>query len=314
MKNLMGKGSGLPLFLSALLLVLGSQLSRAQDHLSFATPEEAVSALIAALQINDLVALGGLLGPGSEEIVSSGDEVADATGRADFVEDFQAKHQLVPEGEGTLILEVGESDWPLPIPIVKVDGKWKLDGAGGADELIYRRIGRNELGAIAVSRGFIDAQFEYAAEGHDGNEPGVFAAKLLSDPGQRNGLYWPTAEGEAPSPAGSAVASAAAEGYKAVTGKRKPYHGYFYRFLFAQGANAQGGAAEYFVDGLLTQGVALLAWPADYGASGIMSFMINHDGVVYQKDFGEETATEVEKIQVFDPDSSWSIVESDEDS
>lgn len=314
MKNLMGKGSGLPLILSALLLVLGAQLSRAQDHLSFATPEEAVSALIAALQSNDLVALGGLLGPGSEEIVSSGDEVADATGRADFVEDFQAKHKLVPEGEDTVILEVGENDWPLPIPIVKIDGKWKLDGAGGADELIYRRIGRNELGAIAVSRGFIDAQFEYAAEGHDGNEPGVFAAKLLSDPGQRNGLYWPTAEGEPPSPAGSSVARAAAEGYKAVTGKRKPYHGYFYRFLFAQGENAQGGAAEYFVDGLLTQGIALLAWPADYGASGIMSFMINHDGVVYQKDFGEETPTEVEKIQVFDPDSSWSIVESDEDS
>ncbi len=182
MKNLMGKSSGLLLVLSALLLVLGAQLGRAQDHTSFATPEEAVTALIAALQSNDLVALGGLLGPGSEEIVSSGDDVADATGRADFVADFQAKHQLVPEGEGTIILEVGENDWPLPIPIVKVDGKWHLDGAAGADELVYRRIGRNELGAIAVSRGFIDAQFEYAAEGHDGNEPGVFRGEAFKRP------------------------------------------------------------------------------------------------------------------------------------
>jgi len=314
MKNLIGKNSVLPLVFSALLLGLCSQVSRAQDHASFATPEEAVTALIAALQSNDLAALGGLLGPGSEEILSSGDEVADANGRADFVADFLAKNQLVPDEKGIMILEVGENDWPLPIPIVEVEGKWRLDGAAGADELVYRRIGRNELGAIAVSRGFVDAQFEYAAKGHDGNDPGTFAAKIFSDPGQHNGLYWPTLAGESPSPAGEAVARAAAEGYKAVTGKRKPYHGYYYRMLFAQGAKAQGGAAEYFVDGLLTQGFALLAWPADYGASGIMSFMVSQDGVVYQRDLGEETPVTVEQIQVFDPDSSWSIVESDDDS
>lgn len=307
------KGFVLPAVASALILVLGARVSEAQDHVSFATPEEAVAALIAALQKDDVAALGGLLGPGSEDILSSGDEVADATGRAGFVADYQEKHMLVAEDESTRILEVGPEDWPLPIPIVALDGKWRLDGAAGADEIVYRRIGRNELGAIAVSRGFIDAQFEYAAEGHDGNDPGIFAAKIFSDPGQHNGLYWPTAEGEPPSPAGKAVARAAAEGYKAVTGKRKPYHGYYYRMLFAQGAKAQGGAVEYFVDGVLAQGIALLAWPADYGASGIMSFMINQDGVVYQRDFGEETALEVEKIQVFDPDSSWSIVESDED-
>ncbi len=194
----------------------------------------------------------------------------------------------------------------------QADGKWYVDGAAGADELIYRRIGRNELGAIAVCRGFVDAQIDYAAEGHDGNEPGIFAAKLRSDPGEHNGLYWPAAEGEPQSPIGEAVARAAAEGYRAVAGKRKPYHGYYYRMLFAQGANANGGAAEYFQDGLLTGGVALLAWPANYEASGVMSFMINQEGVVYQKDLGEDTGTAVESIQDFDPDATWSVVESED--
>jgi hypothetical protein len=251
-----------------------------------------------------------LLGPGSEDIVSSGDEVADANARDDFLAQYKTRHSLEPEGADTMNLIVGDNDWPLPIPIVKVQGKWYLDGAAGADEIVYRRIGRNELGAIAVCRGFVDAQMEYAAMGHDGNKPGLFAAKLRSDPGTQNGLYWPTAEDEPPSPAGEAVARAAAEGYKAVTGKRKPYHGYYYRMLFAQGDNASGGAKEYFVDGLLTQGVALLAWPADYETSGVMSFMVDDEGIVYQKDLGEDTATVAETIQVFDPDGSWAIVDS----
>jgi hypothetical protein len=302
-----------PAALLALVTALFAVQASALERPYFATPEEAVTALITTLKENDTVALAALLGPGSEDVVSSGDDVADANGREEFVADYQIKHRLVKEDENTMILEVGENGWPLPIPIVAVEGKWYLDGAAGAQEILYRRIGRNELGAIAVCRGFIDAQIEYAAEGHDGNEPGIFAAKLKSDPGQHNGLYWPTTENEPPSPAGEAVARAMAEGYKAVTGKRKPYHGYYYRMLFAQGAKAKGGAEEYFVDGVLSQGTALLAWPADYGASGVMSFIVNLDGVVYQKDLGEDTAKVVENIQVYDPDSSWTVVESEVD-
>jgi len=297
-----------------LFAVLCASAASAQDKRAFASPEDAVTALITALEKNDVATLSMLLGPDSEDVVSSGDEVADANARADFLADFKTKHMLVPEGDSVMNLMVGDNDWPLPIPVVLEKGKWYLDGAAGVDEIVYRRIGHNELGAIAVSRGFIDAQMEYVIEGHDGNEPGIFAAKLRSDPGQQNGLYWPTAEGEPQSPAGEAIARAAAEGYKAVTGKRKPYHGYYYRMLFAQGANANGGAKEFFVDGMLTDGVALLAWPADYGASGVMSFMVDEEGVVYQKNLGEDTAALAETIQVFDPDGSWEIVDSESDS
>lgn len=273
---------------------------------AFATAEEAVDALVAAAEKHDIAALGALLGQGSENILSSGDDVADKTARDNFVEAYRLKHQLVADDDNTFTLQVGEDEWPLPIPVVKRDGKWLLDGAAGAQEIVYRRIGRNELGAIAVCHGFLDAQTEYAAEGRDGNEAGIYATKLLSSPGRHDGLYWPTAENATPSPAGDAVADAAEEGYRvAGAGERVPYHGYYYRLLFSQGANAPGGAMDYFVDGQLTQGVALLAWPAEYGVSGITTFMINHDGVIYENDLGEDTAAVAAGIVAFDPDASW---------
>ena len=308
MKNLFMKCLAVPAAVAMLLVVFAAAVVNAQEQPSFASAEEAVNALVSALENNDVAALGTLLGPGSEGVLSSGDEVADANARADFLARYRAKHALVAEDDGAMTLQVGDNDWPLPIPVVLREGKWYLDGAAGADEIVYRRVGRNELGAIAVSRGFVDAQIEYAAAGHDGNEPGVFAAKLMSDPEQQNGLYWPTAEGAPPSPAGETIARAAAEGYRAVTGKRRSYHGYYYRMLFAQGANANGGAREYFVDGLLAQGVALLAWPAQYGVSGVKSFIVNHEGIVYEKDLGEDTAAAVQGIELFDPDNSWSVV------
>ena len=298
-----------------LLVLLGASAVDAQEHRGFASADEAVTALIAALESDDLAQLGLLFGPGSEAVVSSGDSVADNTARENFVVSYKTQHSLVEEGDGTLILQVGDDDWPLPIPLVKRDAQWYFDGAAGVEELTYRRIGRNELGAIAVCRGFVDAQLEYAAQGHDGNEPGIFAAKLLSDPGQQNGLYWETAEGEPLSPAGPALAAAAEEGYRAaIGGKRTAYHGYYYRMLFAQGANAEGGAIEYFVDGYLTQGVALLAWPASYRSSGVKSFVINQDGLVYEKDLGDDTNAAADSIRVFDPDDSWSVVEDTPDS
>jgi hypothetical protein len=197
----------------------------------------------------------------------------------------------------------------MPVPLVKRDGKWSFDGEAGVDELIYRRVGANELGAIDVSRGFVSAQLEYASAGRDGDPPGIYALKLVSDEGLHNGLYWPTAEGEPESPAGPFVAAAAAEGYRRAEGEaRTPYHGYNYRMLYAQGPNANGGARDYFKNGLLTEGFALVAWPADYGSSGVMTFIVNRDGVVFQKDLGEDTATAVESIQAFDPDNSWTAI------
>ena len=287
----------------------GKPAGKTANETAFATPEEAVEAFVVAAKVNDVARMQALLGPGAEEIVASGDSVADQNARADFIAAYEAKHSLADEGTDTKTLVVGENDWPMPVPIVKRDGKWVLDGAAGADEMIYRRVGRNELGAIDVCRGFVSAQVEYASEGRDGDPPGIYALKLLSDPGLHNGLYWETAEGEPASPAGPFVAAAAAEGYRAARdGERAPYHGYYYRMLYAQGPNANGGAKEYFRDGLLTEGFALVAWPADYGSSGVQTFKCNQDGVVFQKDLGEDTATVVESIKLFDPDASWTAV------
>jgi hypothetical protein len=271
----------------------------------FDTPEAAVAALVDALKKNDLAAAGKLLGPESADLLNSGDEIADKADRASFVERYTAKNSVSIEGDKATLL-IGENDWPVPVPLVKRDGKWAFDGAAGIDEIIYRRIGENELGAIDVMYGYVNAQNAYAAEGHDGDPAGIYALKLVSDAGLRNGLYWPTVEGEPESPAGPFVAAAAAEGYAAGAGK--PYHGYLYRMLYAQSTNANGGAREYFKNGLLTEGFAGIAWPADYGASGVMTFIVNQDGVVFQKDLGEDTAKIVETIQHFDPDSTWTAI------
>jgi hypothetical protein len=271
----------------------------------FKTAEEAVDALVTALQANDMAAVQALLGPGSEELLDSGDPVQDASDRAGFLAAYAAGHALVDDGPDRKVLEMGEDDWRMPIPIVKRDGRWHFDGEAGIDEMIYRRVGANELGAIDVCRGFVSAQLEYASQGRDGDPPGIYALKLVSDEGMHNGLYWPTEEGEPESPAGPFVAAAAAEGYRRVEGERRPNHGYYYRLLYAQGPNASGGARDYFKDGLMTEGFALIAWPAEYGSSGVQTFIVNQDGVVFQKDLGEDTATAVESIQSFDPDSSW---------
>ena len=299
-------GAGLAFVLSC-ALVLVTACAKVEQHASFKTPQEAVDAFVTAVQKGDEAELKKLLGPDVDELLDSGDAVQDKANRQRFLDLYQAKHSLVEEGSGKMVLVVGSDDWPFPIPVVEQDGRWRLDGAAGADELIYRRVGRNELGAIDVCRGFVAAQQEYASEGRDGDPAGIYALKLISDEGMHNGLYWPTAEGEPPSPAGPFVASAAEEGYRRGEG-RTPYHGYYYRLLYAQGANANGGAKEYFSDGVMTQGFALIAWPADYGSSGVQTFIVNQDGVVFQKDLGEDTATAVEAIQSFDPDSSWTAV------
>ncbi len=299
---------GLRTALAMLLALALAACSKSGDsNNAFDTPEAAAEALVEVLKKDDVAALKGLLGPGSDSIVSSGDDIADKNGRAEFVAAYTAKHGFEDAGEGLKTLVIGEKDWPVPFPLRLQDGKWMFDGAAGAEEAAMRRIGRNELGAIAVSSGFVEAQMEYAAQGHDGDPPGIYALKLMSDPGMQNGLYWETAEGEEPSPAGPFVASAAKQGYTAEA--RIPYHGYFYRLLYNQGSNAKGGARDFFKDGLMTEGFALVAWPAEYGTSGIQTFVVNQDGKVFQKDLGKDTAIAVEGIYSFDPDSTWTLVE-----
>lgn len=297
--------AGAALLAVAALLVSGC--ARKEEQASFDSAEAAVSALVQSLEKDDTAALQRLFGAGSEELLSSGDEVNDKGDRAAFLAALNEKHSLVADGTDAFTLVVGAQDWPFPIPVVRKDGRWYLDGSQGADELVYRRVGANELGAIAVSRGFVEAQVDYAAEGRDGDAAGIYALKLISDQGLHNGLYWPTAQDEPASPAGPFVAAAAAEGYRS-SAARAPYHGYYYRMLYRQGESANGGAREYFRNGLLTGGFALVAWPADYQASGIMTFIVNQDGVVFQKDLGEDTATTAVAMTSFDPDASWVAV------
>lgn len=297
------------LVLGAVLAVGLVACARKPDHVGFASADAAATALVDAARAGDTTRLHELFGPGGEAIVSSGDEVADRAARDRFATQYDEKHALVPDGDERTALQVGNDEWPLPVPIVLRDGQWFFDGEEGADEIVYRRIGRNELGAIAVARGYVDAQHEYAAADHDGEGAGIFAHKLISDPGTQNGLYWEAGEGEPESPVGPFIAAAAAEGYKAAGGT---YHGYRYRPLFRQTDNANGSALDYFDKGVLRNGFALVAWPAEYGVSGVMTFIVNQDGVVFQKDLGEATEAAVTAMESFDPDSTWTaVVDSD---
>jgi Protein of unknown function (DUF2950) len=270
---------------------------------TFHTAQQAAEALVAANRDNDVGALQQILGPDAATLISSGDDAQDRNDRAHFVALYEAHHRLAAAGKDEMTLLVGENEWPLPIPLEKSAGAWKFDSADGAKELLYRRIGANELAAIRVCHALRQAQLDYAATGHDGNPPGAYAQRFRSKPGMQNGLYWPAAEGEPESPAGPFVADAEAEGYE--YGKRHPYHGYYFRILKAQGPSAHGGAKDYVVDERMTGGFAILAYPAEYGASGVMTFLVSRRGTVFQKDLGDSTAEAAAAITTFDPDSSW---------
>lgn len=295
------------IFVIAATLALVACARKDSEQLSFSSPEAAFEALVVAVDKAEPGSGAKLLGPGVEELLNSGDPVQDKLDRATFVTAYRDKHSLESPDENTRTLIVGANESVFPIPAVKRDGKWILDGNAGADELVYRRVGANELGAIGVMQGYVDAQNEYAAKGHDGDPPGIYALKLVSTPGLQNGLYWETAEGEEPSPAGVFVAAAAAEGYRGNT-SGPTYHGYHYRMLYRQGSNANGGARDYFINGVLSNGFGLIAWPADYGSSGVMTFIVNPDGVVFQKDLGDDTEKAASGITSFDPDSTWTAI------
>jgi hypothetical protein len=294
------------LLLIAAFLGLSAPPALAQER--FAAPEAAVKALLEAARSGDSNAIARVLGPAGQPIVNSGDPVADNNVRKDFVSAFDAKHAIEPEGDGTQTLLIGDNDWPFPIPLVTNAGQWHFDAEAGVDEILRRRVGRNELAAIQVCLAYVEAQKEYSTLNPAGLGRGVYAQRIVSRPGKKDGLYWPTADGEEPSPLGELAAKAAAEGYRPGSAPI-PYHGYYYRILTRQGGAAPGGAYDYLVKGKLIGGFALLAYPAEYGNSGIVTFLVNQDGTVFEKDLGANTTALVRQINSFSPDGTWNKVD-----
>jgi len=291
--------------------VLAADVRQKDSQETFASPEKAAEALVSAAGANDETKLLAILGSESKPLISSGDEAADRKGREQFVRMYQDKNQIVRESDEKAVLEVGNEAWPLPIPMVKSGGQWRFDTREGKEEIIDRRIGKNELSAIQVSLAYVDAQREFAARDRDRDGLLEYAQKFVSEPGKKDGLYWEAQPGEEPSPLGPLAAQAKTEGYtRKQSGDRpSPYHGYFYKILKAQGKNAPGGAYSYVVRGRMIGGFALVAYPAIYGTSGIMTFIVNHDGEVYEKDLGKKTEAVVKAMTSFDPDKTWRKIE-----
>lgn len=273
---------------------------------TFESPEAGVNALVEAVRANDLNMLRAILGPHSRRLVSSGDDVADAQNREAFLKAYGDANRIALEADTQATLLIGNDEWPLPIPLVKTGGRWRFDARQGAKEILVRRIGANELAAIQVCLAIVDAEHEYAAQTLAGDGVPHYAARFVSTAGNHDGLYWETQADEPSSPLGPLLAAAAVEGYeKSEPSALTPYHGYYYKILTAQGADAPDGAYDYFVRGRMIGGFAVLAWPARYGASGIMSFMVNHEGVVYESDLGRKTHDVAAKLTSFNPDASW---------
>jgi len=273
----------------------------------FPSLDEATQALVNAVRAGDKKAMLAILGEDGKGLVSSGDEVADRRARERFVASYDEKHQF-EGGGGKVVLVTGRDDFPFPIPLVPDGPNWRFDTAAGKEEIINRRIGQNELYAIQTCLAYVDAQREYYARDPDGNALLQYALKFASTPGKRDGLYWPTKAEEAPSPLGPLVARARGEGYSKRSDAPVAYWGYYYRILTAQGKGAPGGAYDYMAHGRLLGGFALVAFPAQYGVSGVMTFIVNQDGVVYQKDLGLNTAAIARAMKQFNPDSTWQKV------
>lgn len=288
-----------------------SSSAAAQAARQFASPEEAVKALIDTVKAGKVDDLVAIFGPEGKELIESSDPATARQNRQVFTVAVAEKWHLEDTTPDSKTLVIGNEDWPFPVPIVKAGTGWHFDTAAGKEEVIARRVGRNELAAIATARAYVTAQLRYAEQGHDGNPPGVHATKFASDPGKENGLYWPVKKGQKRSPLGDLVAQAASEG-RAVGGDRSqpsPYNGYYFKILTSQGSAAAGGAKQYVVKGMMSGGFALVAWPAQYDVTGVMTFIVNQDGIVHEKDLGAGTDATARKMTAYNPDSSWRQVQ-----
>jgi len=297
--------------LAAVSFAEGTQASAAAKsstkQRTFASADEAAKALVEAARAKNVQDLLAVVGPSSSSWLFSGDKVADANDWAKFVAAYDEKNRLEMQGDARAVLDVGNDDWPFPAPIVKHGSRWAFDANAGREEFLNRRVGRNELDAIQTLLAIVDAQREYAATDADGNGFADYARRFASTPGKKDGLYWPAAEGQPDSPLGPLVAVAASEGYgkKPAADGPQAYHGYRYKILTAQGKDAHGGAYDYMVGNKLLGGFAVVAWPATYRSSGVTTFIVNHDGVVYQKDLGAQTASIASNMTRFNPDATW---------
>ena len=270
----------------------------------FGSPEEAMKAVAEAVQAGDVKGVMAILGPEGEDILSSGDQVADKADLERFLKRYQERVDLVRDRDRVSVI-LGNDYFPFAIPIVKKGEGWVFDTKAGREEVLNRRIGRNELAAIQVCLAYVEAQREYASTDRERDGIIQYAQKIVSDAGRRNGLYWEVAEGEIPSPLGPFAAKAAAEGYKKKGDKAIPYYGYYYKILKGQGMSAAGGAYKYVINGHMVAGFALVAWPAEYNVSGVMTFVVNQNGTVYQKDLGLKTEELAKAMTLYNPDRTW---------
>jgi Protein of unknown function (DUF2950) len=275
--------------------------SKPEQQRTFATPELAAEALIASAEVYDVSSLLQIFGPEGKDFIASSDSVHDMTIAHEFAEKAKQKHSVtVNKTQATLL--VGEEDWPLPIPIVKKQGKWYFDTKAGRDEILFRRIGSNELDAIQVCRGYVEAQREYASTPHDGSNVTQYAQKIISTPGKQDGLFWKNQDGTPGGPISEGVARALEEGY---SGKAAPFHGYYFKILKGQGPHASTGPLDYVINGIMIGGFALVAVPAEYKVSGVKTFLVNHEGVVYEKDLGPDSLKIAKEMVEYNPDKSW---------
>jgi hypothetical protein len=273
---------------------------------TFSSAAQACHRLVFALQKDEEASLLKILGPDGKEIISSGDPAEDKDNRAQFVQKYRQMHRLVTEPDGTTTLYIGAENWPTPIPLMRKGTAWYFDTPAGKQEILYRRVGKNEMAVIQTCHELAAAEKEYYAKPHDGAPEGQYAQKFFSDPGKQNGLYWEASSENAASPIGPLVAVAAVESYPQPANRNlEPFQGYYFRILKAQGSKASGGSHGYVKDGKMTAGFAFVAYPAEYRASGVMTFLVDQDGVVYQKDLGAGTAGIAKKMKSYDPDSSW---------
>ena len=298
--------------LAALLLLVGCNTSKPSapsptGPKTFATPQDAGAALVAATKTNDRSALLAIFGSGSEDVISTGDTAEDKQAAENFTAAYQAMNRWRKQTDGSEVLIVGTDNHPFPIPLAKTSGgQWSFDTEAGKAEIRARRVGDNELATIDVMNALADAQTQYLAQHHDGAKQ--YALKFVSDEGKQNGLYWKSPEGKPRSPLGPLVGYASTEGFNPQAGKPQPYHGYFYRMLTKQGPDAKGGAKDYIVNGKMTGGFAFIAYPEKYGETGIATFIINQDGILYDKDLGNSTTETATSMTGFDPGKTWTPV------